>query len=448
MATCTEKEIKTFIVTSLALADDCARDQLEQIVDELWLIAGYSVGCGEITLRYFTARLKAIELLMSSQARKFDTADSLSNSFQTGQAETRQDGYSAAQAGNQGFRESDSASCSNYDDFAKAKMRSGSERNAKSCSTDISTSTYTDTGSGRNRAVSNAMRDSITGSTSLSKSESSGTSFGGSSRAGCNWTYSREVGSGDSDSTSDGGIALPFGVVPVPTGSFSVSASLSANASESSWARSMYDRTNSRQTDVRKGYSVRELGAESQTINNASASSCSYFNALINSRSSGTSQSRHADDSTAFRNEDAHAEGAGKSFSKADARSEVTAQGTSRAHSDHDAKRDSSRWGTQIGDTVKMSQRFRNLKDLHEITKENLEYTRGLVNARRGVLWDCNIVQLMRDGHCDIKLWLAESLGYSRAVYHPAPVRECCDIVPTKRDTKLASVVKGCATCG
>lgn len=436
MATCTEAQIQDFIVTSLALADDCARDQLEQVIAELWKIAGYGVGCGETTLRYLTTRLKAIELLMSCAARKFDYADSLNQSFQTGEGNTRADGFSQAQAANQGYRESDSSSCSTYDDFSKAKMRSGSERNAKSCSSDVSTSTYSDTGRGRNRSASDADRNSIHGSTNLSKSETTGTSFGGSSRVGCNWTYSNEVGSGSTESSSDGSLGFLGGA-------HSVSASISGNHSTSSWAKSMYDRSRSSQTDQRKGYSIREVGSESQTINNATASSCSFFNANIASRSAGTSQSRSADDSSAFRNEDAHAEGAGKSFSKADARSEVTAQGTSRHHSDKDTKRDSNRWGTQIGDTVKMSQRFKNLKALHEITRQNLDYTRSLINARRGVIFDCYIIQTMRDGHCDIKLWLAEARGYRNAVWYPEG-RDCCDIVPTRHQPGLAKV----ATCG
>lgn len=411
-----DTQAQAFLVTSLSIGNECDRELLTKVVPELWRIARYTGTCGSLVETYLNARLTTLELLMGCAAKQFDRRDGLFESFQTGEGNNRSDGFSMAQATNSGFRVNDSSSCAKYDDFAKAKMRSGSQRDAKSCSRDTSFSIYTDQGAGKNKTQAEATRNSFNGVTTTSESSSLGTSVGNSSRAGCNWTFSEENGDGEASSV------LATAII------FRAALGSSSNYSSSNWAHHMNDGSRSSQVDTRNGSSKRTYGRVGETDNKGKSTSCSYFTAVIFSRSEGKSESRGADDSTAFRNEDAHAEGAGTSFSKADARGEVAAQGTSQAHDDSDSRRESSRWNKSIADTIKMSQRFANLKMLHELTTQNLTYVHSLARGRTAPLWANGICQMIRDGYCDIKLWMMDSVGYRRAVYHhPNPIRQCCD---------------------
>ncbi len=420
-ATCpiTDVEAQTFLVTSLSLGGECDREMLTAVVPELWKVSRYSVTCGDQIETYLNTRLKALELLMSCAARQFDTRDGIFESFQTGNGNNRSDGSAQSQASNQGFRVNDSSSCAKYDDFSKAKMRSGSQRDSKSCSRDTSFSVYTDQGGGKNKVTANADRASSNAVTVKNSSSSNGTSNGSSSRLGCNWTFSQENGQG-------------VGATAITSSGFTRAAlGSSSNYSLSNWAHHMQDASSSRQTDVRAGKSNRGYERFGQTDNKAKSVSCSFFTAVVASRSEGESESRGADDSTAFRDEFAHAAGEGTSFSKADARGEVTGQGTSKSHDDSDRRRDSSRWNKQISDTIKMSQRFANLKALYALTVENLDYVHSLARGRVSPLWTNGICQVIRDGYCDIKLWMLASRGYRMSLYHPAPIFRCCDNMET-----------------
>lgn len=416
----TDEQLKGFIVRTLTLADPCAEDLLSRAIGELWAIAGWSTGCNERLIRYFQTRLISIELLMSCAAKLFDTADRLDEHISKGRSNARSDSTTQAQASNQGFRVNDSCATAHYDDFAKAKMRSGSQRDSKSCSSDTSFSNYTDVGSGRNRAKSDATR--MSGNTVLTRSNSSsrGSSVGGSSRAGCNWTFSTERGASSSNSLSFAGTVL-FASAGAGLGQ-------SASYSTSSWAHHMDDATSSRQVDVRNGKSFRTYGREGATHNRSNSESCSFFQAAVLTVSAGTSQSRGADDSSAFRDEHAHAEGAGESFSKADARSEVTAQGTARGHSDADSKRDSDKLDRTLADTIKLSQRFANLKALHELTLQNLQYLHAVNDASRTPLYSEAICELYRDGACDVRMWMYTGRNFSACTVLPngKPVIDCC----------------------
>lgn len=431
----TDEQLKDFIVRTLTLADPCAADLLSRAIDDLWKIAGWSSGCGERVIRYFQTRLISIELLMSCAAKLFDTADRLDEHVSKGRSNSRSDSTTQAQASNQGFRVNDSCATAHYDDFAKAKMRSGSQRDSKSCSSDNSFSNYADAGTGRNRAKSDATR--MSGNTVLtrSNSQSVGTSIGGSSRSGCNWTFSTESGHGTSNGA---GIILP-----AIAGSFGNSGSYST----SSWAHHMADTSASRQVDTRTGSSLRTYGREGATHNRSNSESCSFFQAAVLSVSAGTSQSRSADDSSAFRDEHSHAEGAGESFSKADARSEVTAQGTAKGHSDADSKRDSDKFDRTLADTIKLSQRFANLKALHELTLQNLEYLHAVNDASRAPLYSEAICQLYRDGACDVRMWMYTGRNFSACRVLPTgkPVIDCCgDDFCTPSTTRQA---QPCVTC-
>lgn len=437
--TLTDQQLKDFLIRSLTLADECATDLLRGAIDELWLIAGWSVGCNERVLRYFQTRLIAIELLMSCAARQFDKGDRFDEHVSKGQSNNRSDLYSQAQASNQGFRVNDSCATSHYDDFAKAKMRSGSVRDSKSCSRDSSFSTYIDTGSGRNKSKSDA--DRLSGNTVLtrSSSRSNGTSKGGSSRSGCNWTFSEERGASESDNLSGAATFV------IANGAFGLGSS--GSYSTSAWSHHMADSSASKQADERVGISQRQYGREGATHNKSLSESCSFFQAAVISESEGLSASNNADDSSAFRDEFAHAAGAGESFSKADARSEVTAQGTSKAHQDSDAKRDSDRFTRTLSDTIKLSQRFANLKMLHELTLQNFNYLEAVTDASRAPLYSEAICQLYRDGACDLKIWLYNGRNFRNCtVGFDKPVLDCCgdDYCPT---TSIQSQVGNCATC-
>lgn len=413
--TITDRQAQEFLVTSLSLGGECDRALLTAVVPELWALSRYSVTCGSSIEVYLNTRLKALELLMGCAARQFDSRDGLYESFQTGEGSNRADGFSQAQASNQGFRVNDSSSCAKYDDFSKAKMRSGSQRDSKSCSRDTSFSIYTDQGGGKNKVTANADRASSNAVTVKNSSSSTGSSTGGSSRAGCNWTFSTEDGDGLGQKQHATAVLAQ------------ASLGASSNYSTSNWAHHMEDGSASKQVDLRTGKSNRGYERFGQTDNKAKSETCSYFTAAVASRSEGISESRGADDSSAFRDEHAHAAGEGMSFSKADARGDVAAQGSSKSHDDSDSKRDSSRWIKQIGDTLKMSQRFANLKALHALTVENLTYVHSLARARTSPLWTNGICQVIRDGYCDIKLWMLSTQGYRYAVVHPNPVFQCCD---------------------
>lgn len=410
-----DAEIKNFLITSLTMGDECAKDALEQVIDDLWIIAGFSTGCGEKINQYLNARLKAIQLLMACAARQFDTKDSLFESAQQGDGDGRSDGWSHAQATNQGYRITESASCASYEDFARAKMRSGSQRDSKACSSDKSFSIYTDTGEGKNKTIADSTRQSENSVGNESGSKSVGATTGRSGGSGCTWTFSVEDGAGRGE--SDQGTATPLSA-----GATAASTSYSAT----SWAHHMEDQQSSRQTETRNGDSYRRYGRAAKTDNKAQSETCSYFDANVYSHSDGQSQSRSADDSSAFRQENAHAEGAGRSFSKTDARGEVSAQATGKSHNDGSRRRDSTRYNRTTADTISNSQLFANLKIMHAITLQNLEYADQIGNASRGPLWSKGVCQIMRDGHADIRLWLLCTQGYRQSV-HPYPVRDCCD---------------------
>lgn len=455
----TEKQIKDFIILSTTQGDPCLVGTLRLVIDEIWRIGGL-FACSSPVEQYLEVRLKVIQLLMSCAAKQFDTKDTFTESFQTGESNTRSDGFAQAQAGNQGFRVNDSASCAQYDDFAKAKMRSASARNAKGCSRDNSFSTYTDQGGGKNRILADATRFSKGGTTVTSSSQAFSTTIGGSARKGCNYTISEENGEG-------GGSALPVGAV-LGLVNTSLATSYSSSYSSSTWRHHMSDASSSRQKDERTGSSKRTYGRDGVTDNKGLSVSCSFFNAQIFSDAQGTSRSRNADDSDAFRNEDAHAEGLGTSFSKADARGEVSAQGSSKAHEDGSSKRDSSRNNRTVGDSIYRSQIYKNLKEMHGITLQNLEYVAALGRARQSPVWTGGICQIVRDGHCDIKLWMLQRCGYLGSLHrHPYPIRDCCDSKKTNRisggqiggfgsvlcgttDTRIDTqpVVSGSCNCG
>lgn len=411
--TITETEAQRFLIDTLSQGDACDVEILARAVPELWKISRYSACRSTIEL-YLNTRLRAIELLLSCAARQFDSRDSLFESFQQGDGAGRQDRFSQAQATNSGSRVNDSASCAKYDDFSRAKMRSGSQRDAKSCSRDNSLSAYLDQSGGANKMDSIARRHSENAVENRNESSSTGTSSGSSARSACNWTYSTESGEGDNSATTNTLLLLQG------------SAGAGSSYSQSNWAHHMSDGSSSRQTDLRNGSSSRSYKQRGKTDNKSDSASCSFFTASVSSLSTGTSKSNSADDSTAFRNEDAHAEGEGSSFSKADARGEVSAQGTSKSHADGDTRRDSSRWNRSLADTVKMSQRFKNLRMMHAITRENLIYVQDVGIASRPPLWTNGICQIISDGVCDIRLWMLQSRGYREACYHPQLVRPCC----------------------
>lgn len=367
MSGLTASEYQAFIVRSLTVADSCAKTLLEPRIALLWQLSG-GFGC-DAELQYLYTRLQALKFVMACAAKDVDSRYQSAEDHQRSTTESRDDAWSQAQQTAQNFRVADGCSTARYDDVAKGQMRSGSTRTARSSAKDDAFSTYRDEGSGKSRTYQTQHGIGQYRGSSASETFQTGTTVGGGSRNGCKYEFSQDAVSGAA--TGDN-IAAAAGVGS--TGSVTESAN--------TWDMEMYQSAASRQVATNSGCGTRNVFGDRRNRTRRSRDACSFFDALVDATSNSLTVADATDVFSSFRDQFAHADGAGQSKAKAQSRSQQSGQGASKSHGDGESHRRMTQQGFSQTDDIKAHQRFVHLRDLYDNTVELIAYKKRLLASR------------------------------------------------------------------
>jgi len=379
-------EYQQFIVRSLTVADSCALPILEPQIGLLWDLSG-GFGCDR-ELQYLYTRLQALKIVMACSAKDVDSRYQNAEDHTRTTAESREDGWSQAQATAQNFRVSDACSTARYDDVAKGQMRSGSTRTARSSAVDDAYSAYRDEGKGKSRSYQTLHTIGQTNASTESETFQTGVTTGRGSRKGCKYDFSQSADSGSSNAVN---ITVGAGVGAV--------AGVSENSSI--WDMEMYQSAASNQTATNTGCGTRNIFNDHRQRTRRTRDACGFFDAMVDATSNSKTVADATDVFTSFRDQFAHADGAGESKAKAQARSENSAQGTSKAHNDAESHRRMTQQGFSQTDDIKAHQRFEHLKKLYDNTWENIQYKKKLLASRIGATVG-NLLTCQPDGFCSL----------------------------------------------
>lgn len=351
--TLTPIEYKTYIVTSLSLADPCAPNDLNQSVDLFWELAKLQSMC-DPELRYLLATREAIKYLMGCKVWEVDYSKSTSRNDMGFTSEQRQDGWNQAQSTGQSTSFRDAIGQSRYNDFSDASMDAISQRNAQANSHDESSACMHDIGHGGNLSETQGERASRNERLTGSHSQTQNQTGGRGSRGSCNYQFSSGKTVGDNST---------LGVIQ--SGS---------TGRRTAWTAFSSDHT--KNVERVRNSAFRESKANSAGGSNSKTErqSSSYFNSHVDDSSRSSTQAHSEDHAAGTRDSKSHAEGLGQSANETKSQSQNSMQGTAQAHSDGEQHRERNSSGFSVMDSAKLHQRFEHLKDMYDQLSERIEY--------------------------------------------------------------------------
>lgn len=375
-------KLKETIVSTLTVADPTACDALGPRIDVLWNLNSM-LACGDSLMQYWLVRREAIAFLMGCYAKQVDVSDGRGETHARSESSSRQDGWSQSQATSQGSRWGDVIAQARYADFADSRQDTGSQHTRTSSSFANSRSQYDDTGYGNSWRSTDAERQGKT----IRQAKNSGGSRTFQPR-GDNYGWAAGFRYAESAQSRQGFTAVLRGSTKTNTTSRAVEDNCSFNRSHVT--------TNAGRETLNDGY-----GDMRSKSNRASSS---FFNAMVDSESTGESGSRMDDSSSSFRDLNAHSEGQGTNQSGARSKGEQSAQGTSKEHADGESARDSVRSSFGEFESSKFHQRFLHLKELHANASEMIAHLRMRKRGSMGV-YVTNMLSQSPDGRCDIAVF-------------------------------------------
>lgn len=357
----TPQQYKAFILTSLSVAEPCAKEVLADQIDLLWSVNRALSACDD-ELHYLLTRRAAITLLMGCYTRQIDTRDARSESHSRSQQTQRSDGWSQAQQSNQAVAFADSVGTARYNDLSVGSGKSGSRRNASGSQYSDTYTKFDDIGSGASftDSASSAAGQRQNVSTSTARTTGNGEERGG--RSGCNYSISKSKTNGQGFN------------IGVAGGGFRSTGNTS-DTFASSYAQQQ-------QFDTRDGSNSRSVQGSSTQRSQSDRTSTSYFNALSDSSSKSISGSRSDDESSGFRDNEAHASGYGSGAGDSQARGNSASQATSLSRDEAEAHRTANRSGFAVLDDIKAHQRFLHLTALYDQATQLIDLKRKRVRGR------------------------------------------------------------------
>jgi hypothetical protein len=404
MTTCLTPEVgKNDIIKRLSVADPCAIELLEGSMDDLWRLGKSSAPCNRPDIIYYETYRTAIELLMGCDARQFDLMTRVSSGNGTGEDHSRFDANSQSQSSNSGYRESNSCAHSRYADLSRMISTRRSRTDAANCNHTRNFSRSADVGSGRNKSMSQGKRNSFNTSKNENLSASVGSMSASATSSSCNKSWAGEEGKGKTEAKNTNVGLSAFGF----SGGAGETASTNTNNAYSGHVAANASKGSS--SESRSGKSARSYCARGASHSKTLSEACSYFNNDFGSEGQSKGHSESAEDSQGHRHEYANAAGAGESRAVAEARQTATAQMTNSSHSDFDSKRRRESWTQAKADSLWRSQRFKNLKALHENANQSLNYLRSEAAKSRQAAGLQKLEALIRDGSCDLLQWKREA---------------------------------------
>lgn len=393
------------IVRTLTVADPCAETMLGQVINELWEVEKYGVGCNQPHILYYATAVRATELLLLCDARQFDTAYTQMQANGNGTNSSRFDANSQSQSSGSGYHQSDSCAHARYDDYSRMLSERSSLRQARSCSHSRSFDRMADLSEGQNKSLSAGKRNGNSTSNqdnlTSSKGSASGTSYAGS----CDKSYgiTKVVSQANNDTTDWNAVLVQDreAVGYDHRTSESRSTGVSATAAQAS------------STESRTGASARTYCSTARSHSKSMGESCAYFFADVGSEAQSKSATGAGDDSQSRHHESANAAGAGESRAVSEARNESSAQMTASTHSDFDSKAQSERQSNTNGHELTRSQRFKNLREMRSHYMSTLDLLRNNAALARSPQALCRLEELVRDGRCDLLQWRKEKTSWN-----------------------------------
>lgn len=346
-------EYKTYIVTSLSLADPCAPTDLNQSVDLFWELAKLQSMC-DPELRYLFTTREAIKYLMGCKVWEVDYSKTVSRNDMGFTSEQRQDGWNQAQSTGQSTSFRDAIGQSRYNDFSDSSMDAISQRNAQANSHDESEACMHDIGHGGNLSETQGERKSRNERVAGSQTQAIRRTDGKGSRGSCNYQFSAAKARG----SNYGGLLWTGG----------------ASGRRTGWTAYSRDYTKNEEKVRNSGFRESQANSAGGSNSKTERQSSSYFNNHVDDSSRSSTQAHSEDHAAGTRDSKSHAEGLGQSANETKSQSQNSMQGTAQAHSDGEQHRERNSSGFSVMDSAKLHQRFEHLKDMYDQLSERIEY--------------------------------------------------------------------------
>lgn len=409
---CSKYDLTKFILHSLSLADPCAGDILTPAtLNDIWSIEQHLYPCDKATIAS-AVKLRAIEILMTCDVNAFDYKDTSHDGSNTSESKSRADTRSHDQSSGSGTTRSDTCATGFYDDYSRMKSTRGSQRDMAACSHDHSFSRGIDRGRGRMKNIHQAKREGNSWDFTHSHSDSLGTTRGSGVRVGCDKTFNADESKGGTYGNTSGASSDPsiFGWITgnAPASTYQKSVGDSADGSRTVYQHTMFSGNADRQTDKRDGASDRTYQNRGFARNKAGSESCDYFNNAKFSISRHHWRGERHDNSQATHNEWAASQGFGEDRATQVSRQESSGQSTKHGHADSEASRGSRMTAQTSADAAWRSQRFKNLKLLHDRSDWDLQELLKGARANLGWLTSERVDCLIAEGFCELA-WFDKS---------------------------------------
>ena len=333
-----------------------------------WSVTGSDrIACGNSYYHYLLAKLEGVKSLIACYSYEVDMIDSSGANNRSSESTSRGDGYTQSQNTAARASKSDAIGQSRYSELTNGASDAENVRNASGWSNDDQYRSYTDKGEGATTTTTSNGARGYTFDKDGSENITRGVTSGKGAKTGCEYTLSSKEQAGFG--FAGGGDVL---------GMLKTSMSGGQTASASNWDHYMKRQDFMNEISVSKTRGSVKGAASGRQKSFRNMDSTMFFDALVDSINRGASNARNDDETHGFKDDRSHGEGYGQSVANSNSDGTGGAQGTSEMHDESDASSKSSGLSYSRSDTVKSSQKAKNMLRLHDQLVKEIEMTRRM----------------------------------------------------------------------